>query len=170
MDQVITPKDVGLAPSLLFVCLGNICRSPAAEGVMRRVVASAGLESSVHIDSAGTGDWHIGHLPDLRMRKAAAARGYELEHRARQIQVQDFHRFGLIITMDQSNFQNVSKLAPHEGAMLKIKAFTAFCSRHQISEVPDPYYGSAQDFEHVLDILEDGCHGILHTIKQQMGA
>jgi protein-tyrosine phosphatase len=170
MGQLTFPGEVERATSLLFVCLGNICRSPAAEGVMRRVVEAAGLGRVVHIDSAGTGDWHIGHLADPRMRKAAEARGYELEHRARQIQVQDFDRFSLIVTMDQSNYQNVSKLAPHDEAVIKIKTFTSFCSHHKIGEVPDPYYGSAKDFDHVLDILEDGCQGILHTITKEIGA
>ena len=158
------PQGKGAAPSLLFVCLGNICRSPAAEGVMRSVVDNAGITDYVQIDSAGTGDWHLGHLADPRMRKAASARGYDLVHKARQIQVQDFERFSLIITMDQSNYKNVSKLAPSESAVLRIKSFTSYCTRHKISEVPDPYYGSAKDFDHVLDILEDGCQGILQAI------
>ena len=160
MTKKLSPQDTSTT-SLLFICLGNICRSPAAEAVMRKVLKDADLTARFHVDSAGTGDWHIGELADPRMRSAGTSRGYELTHRARQVSADDFQRFDLLITMDESNYRNVARLAPSADAVAKIHRFPTFCTRHQHREVPDPYHGSSADFSLVLDILEDGCQGLL---------
>ena len=147
---------------LLFVCLGNICRSPAAEGVMRHLVEQKGLEAHIECDSAGTYGGHAGELPDHRMRRAAAARGYNLTHRSRQFRTEDFDRFDAILTMDDSNYERVHRLAPSTEAARKIYRMTSFCRTHpEATHVPDPYYEGAEGFEKVLDLLEDACEGLL---------
>ncbi len=145
---------------ILFVCLGNICRSPAAEAIMRSLSVKEG-RIGIEIDSAGTYAGHTGELPDPRMRRAAAARGIEMTHRARQIREEDFELFDRIVVMDDSNYERVSRLGP--GAALgKVYRFVGFCTHHpQWSYVPDPYYEGREGFELVLDILEDGCRGLL---------
>lgn len=148
--------------SVLFVCLGNICRSPAAEGVFRKLAADAGREAEFEVDSAGTSAWHAGSLPDERMRRAAARRGYALESRARQFEPADLDRFDLILTMDEQNFHRVSALGP--SARARIARLTEYCIIHGISEVPDPYFGSEDGFESVLDILEDACAELLRRL------
>jgi protein-tyrosine phosphatase len=149
---------------LLFVCLGNICRSPAAEAVMRHLVAAAGRAGEIEVDSAGTGDWHVGELPDARMRQAGAARGYELTHRARQITAADFARFDLILTMDEANYGNVLRLAPDPDAGAKVRRFCSYLAEPTHAEVPDPYYGGDEGFALVLDLLADGCRQLLSSI------
>ena len=152
---------------ILFVCLGNICRSPAAHGVMESVVEREGLQNEVLIDSAGTYGGHAGDLPDSRMRSAASRRGYNLTHRARRITEDDFYRFDMIIVMDDMNYENVSRLAPERKYLNKVYRFTEFCRNHpQWSYVPDPYYEGHEGFELVLDLLEDGCEGLLDIIRQ----
>ena len=147
---------------ILFVCLGNICRSPAAEAVLRHAALTSGWDSELLlIDSAGTGDWHLGALPDARMRRAGSLRGLTLDHRARLFSESDFGQFDQIITMDDSNYNNVVKLAPSPEARLKVVRFVSFCQHFTLGEVPDPYHGSDADFDHVLDILADGCSCIL---------
>lgn len=151
---------------ILFVCLGNICRSPAAEGVMRHMVDCRHLNDKIECDSAGTYGGHAGELADPRMRRAAAARGYDLVHRARQFRVEDFDRFDMILTMDDANYERVSRLAPSVEAMQKIYRTTDFCRRHpDATHVPDPYYEGAEGFEKVLDLLEDACSGLLAEIS-----
>ena len=150
---------------LLFVCLGNICRSPAGEGVMRALVDQAGFADRVEIASAGTIGLHAGELPDPRMRVAAAKRGYELTSHARQIARADLDRFDLILTMDEDNRRNVLALATTDAQRAKVRRFVDFCREHTDDAVPDPYYGSADGFEHVLDLLEDGCRGVLEKVK-----
>jgi protein-tyrosine phosphatase len=157
---------------VLFVCLGNICRSPAAEGVMRRLVEREGLEAVIECDSAGTYGGHAGELPDHRMRRAASARGYDLSHhRARQFRTEDFDRFDVILTMDDSNYERVHRLAPSQEAVRKIFRMTDFCRRGpdaphpDATHVPDPYYEGAEGFEKVLDLLEDACSGLLEKIR-----
>jgi protein-tyrosine phosphatase len=156
---------------LLFVCLGNICRSPAAEGVMRRMVREEGLDGRIECDSAGTYGGHAGELPDHRMRRAAAARGYDLTHRSRQVRTGDFEDFDMILTMDDSNYERVHRLAPSVEAVRKIYRMTDFCRRGpgaphpRATHVPDPYYEGAEGFERVLDLLEDACGGLLEAIK-----
>ena len=149
---------------ILFVCLGNICRSPAAEGVFRRFVERKGLGDEFEIDSAGTYGGHSGELPDKRMRHAASMRGYDLTSRARQIKTDDFDLFDMIIVMDDSNYERVHRLAPTREAAEKIHRMTEFCTRHRADHIPDPYYEGAQGFEHVLDLLEDCCRGLLDRI------
>ena len=152
---------------LLFVCLGNICRSPAAEGVFLHLVAREGLEDRFVVDSAGTGGWHVGNPADRRMRAAAERRGIHLPSRARQIELADFTSFDRILTMDDDNFRNVRSLARELGerpGLARIEPMTSHCRVHQVSEVPDPYYGGEQGFKDVLDLLEDACGGLLETL------
>jgi protein-tyrosine phosphatase len=149
---------------VLFVCMGNICRSPAGEGVMRALVTKAGVSSRVEIASAGTIGMHAGSLPDPRMREAAARRGYELVSRARQFVAADFEAFDLILTMDDDNRRNVLALATTPELRARVRSFCDFCQQHDDEAVPDPYYGGSQGFEHVLDLLEDGCEGLLAEI------
>ena len=154
--------------SVLFCCMGNICRSPTAEGVFRRQVASAGLENRVRVDSAGT-HAHIGHAPDPRSQAAAAARGYELGNlRARQIAQQDFAAFDFILAMDESNLAQLRRAGPREHRG-KPRLFMDYSARQAGSEVPDPYYGGPDGFEQVLDMAEDGCAGLLTAIKKKLG-
>lgn len=153
---------------ILFVCLGNICRSPAAEGVMRRVIEEAGLSDQVHIDSAGTADWHTGKRADNRMRAAAQTRGMDLTSLARQVRNQDFTDFDLILVMDQNNHQNIRLFDPENLNPAKVRLFCEFCTLHTETEVPDPYYGGPEGFEKVLDLLEDGCAGVLQHITEHL--
>jgi len=153
---------------LLFVCLGNICRSPAADGVMRDVVEKAGLSDRIEIDSAGTEGWHSGKLPDQRMRQAASTRGITLDHRARQFKAADLERFDLILAMDRDNERNIRTLDRENRHTAKIRLFCDFCTDHSEREVPDPYYGGPEGFEHVLDLIEDGCEGLLREVKARL--
>lgn len=152
---------------ILFVCLGNICRSPAAEGVMRHVAGREGLGDELEVDSAGTYGGHAGELPDRRMRLAAQRRGYTLTHRARMLREADFERFDLIVVMDDMNYEAAHRLAPSRAAAAKIFRMADFCRRHtDRTYVPDPYYEGHEGFELVLDMLEDGCEGVLQYIIQ----
>ncbi len=150
---------------LLFVCMGNICRSPAAEGVMRASLQQAGLGQTVTVDSAGTLDYHAGKLPDPRMRRAASARGLTLDHRARAITAEDLRAFDLVLAMDRENLQYVKGLDRAGKFSSKIRMFCDFCTRHNLAEVPDPYLGGSADFELVLDLLEDGCAEVTRRIQ-----
>ena len=147
---------------ILFVCLGNICRSSSAEGVMNHLVSEAGLEDQFVIDSAGILSYHRGELPDSRMRAHAIRRGYELTHRSRPVQTEDFYNFDLIIGMDDRNIEDLKDRAPSPEEWKKIHRMTEFCTRFTHADhVPDPYYGGAEGFEYVLDLLEDACAGLL---------
>lgn len=150
---------------LLFICMGNICRSPAAEGVMLHQLKEAGLSDQVSVDSAGTLNYHAGNLPDPRMRQAATQRGLNLTHRARQITPEDLQKFDLILVMDQENRHEVMHLSGAKERATKIQLFCQFCTEHSEKEVPDPYYGGAQGFDLVLDLLEDGCAEIIRRLK-----
>lgn len=152
---------------ILFVCLGNICRSPAAEGIMKDIVKENGDESRWIIDSAGTGDYHIGDLPDYRMRTHAQRRGLNLTHRCRQIKEADFDDFDIIIAMDASNERNLRRVAPTPEAEDKIVQMSAWFDDKEISydHVPDPYYEGAEGFELVLDLLEEGCANIYKALS-----
>ncbi len=153
---------------LLFVCLGNICRSPAAEGIMQSIVAGEGLQDEIEVDSAGTYGGHAGERADARMRQAASKRGYDLTSRSRRMEETDFDRFDMIVVMDDSNYERVHRMAPSPEAARKIYRMTEFCRRHPGADhIPDPYYEGAQGFERVLDLLEDACGGLLEFIKDQ---
>ncbi|WP_395752016.1 low molecular weight protein-tyrosine-phosphatase [Prosthecobacter sp.] len=153
---------------LLFVCLGNICRSPAAEGVMRSLIEREGLADRVTIRSAGTGGWHVGKLPDQRMRTAAQNRGYDLSSRARQVTQNDLRDYDLVLVMDNQNMRDIRTYDLSSQFGSKIRLFCEFCSHHKDREVPDPYYGGEQGFELVLDLLEDGCRGVLAHIRSAL--
>lgn len=150
---------------ILFVCLGNICRSPAADGIMHRLVAERGLEDRIEIDSAGTYRGHRGELPDSRMRTAAAKRGYDLTHRSRPVQFSDFEEFDMLLAMDDENYETLHRAAPSPEAAQKIFRMVEFCRHHPDRHyVPDPYYEGHEGFELVLDLLEDGCEGLLERL------
>lgn len=151
--------------SVLFVCMGNICRSPTAHGVFRHKVLQAGLGEVVRVDSAGTHNYHPGSAPDERSQAHALKRGYQLgDLRARQITPIDFESHHLILTMDWDNLALVQHQCPPQHQR-KVKRFTEFCMRHQAQEVPDPYDGGAQGFEHVLDLVEDASDGLLLHVQ-----
>ena len=152
---------------VLFVCLGNICRSPAAEGVFLHLLAREGLEGAVLVDSAGTGGWHVGRPADPRMRAAAARRGIALPSRARQLEAADLQRFDHILTMDDDNLAAVQALARRQGseATARVTPMVHYCRRLTSREVPDPYYGGDDGFEQVLDLLEDACAGLLEALQ-----
>ncbi len=152
---------------ILFVCLGNICRSSTAEAVMKHLVKEAGLEREFEIDSAGILSYHRGELPDPRMRAHASRRGYILDHRSRPVCTDDFLHFDLIIGMDDRNLDDLRDRAPSPEACQKIHRMTDYCTRYTWADyVPDPYYGGAEGFEHVLDLLEDACAGLLQKLTE----
>lgn len=150
---------------LLFVCLGNICRSPAGEGIMQKMIENQGLEDNYSCDSAGTSAYHQGEPADSRMRKHAKKRGYMLTSVARQFVAEDFDNFDYILTMDQSNYRNVLAVATSDEQKNKVYSMTKFCTRHTEQSVPDPYYGGDAGFEKVLDILEDSCEEMLRKLQ-----
>lgn len=152
---------------ILFVCLGNICRSSSAEEVMRTFIKKAGLEKVIVVDSAGILSYHRGELPDNRMRIHASRRGYNLIHRSRPVCTEDFYNFDLIIGMDDRNIQDLIERAPDLETEKKIRRMTDYCRVKVADYVPDPYYGGAQGFENVLDILEDACAGLLENIMKE---
>lgn len=150
---------------ILFICLGNICRSPAAEGVMRELVHHAGRDDEFEIDSAGIGGWHVGQLPDNRMRNHGAQRGYKFDSRARQFSKNDFSHFDYILVMDHDNFRAVSAMAPTPADQVKVRMLTDYLQHHpNASVVPDPYYGGPEEFDYALDLIEDACQGLLNRL------
>ena len=152
---------------LLFVCMGNICRSPTAEAVFRARVKEAGLEQQILIDSAGTHDYHIGSQPDTRTQRAAMQRGYDMSSlRGRQVEVADFDRFDYVLAMDLANMVILKKLCP-KLQRDRLGLFLEYASRHSQREVPDPYYGGEDGFERVLDMVEDASEGLLQHIQRQ---
>ena len=151
--------------SVLFVCMGNICRSPTAHGVFRHKVKENGLDQWVNVDSAGTHNYHPGSPPDERSQAHAAKRGYDLaDLRARQIQDDDFEAYDLILVMDRGNLALVQQECP-PAHQHKVRRLTEFCLAFNSAEVPDPYYGGVKGFEHVLDLVEDACEGLMLHIK-----
>ena len=155
--------------SLLFVCLGNICRSPAAEGIMQHIVDAANLSDKFRIDSAGIGPWHVGNLPDPRMRSHGADHGYDFSTRARQICYDDFSRFDYILVMDRENYHELMSMARTEQDREKVHMMADFATHHPgHTVVPDPYYGGDRGFELVIELLEDACQGLLeHIVKSE---
>ena len=149
---------------ILFVCLGNICRSSSAEEIMRTLVKKAGLEHEIEVDSAGILSYHEGELPDSRMRMHASRRGYDLTHRSRPVKTMDFFEFDMLIGMDDRNIQDLTDRSPDLDSLKKIHRMTDFCRTKVADHVPDPYYGGAQGFENVLDILEDACESLLISL------
>lgn len=150
--------------SILFVCLGNICRSPAGENVMRKLLKDAGLGEDVVCDSAGIMGYHLGEPPDARMIAAGRGRGLPMTGIGRQVTRADLDSFDLVLAMDNANYAGLIKLA-NDGNRDKIKRFCDYCVSHRDTEVPDPYYGDAAGFEYVLDLLEDGCAQILRQVQ-----
>lgn len=149
---------------ILFVCLGNICRSPAAEIIFRKQVADSGRAEDFEIDSAGTIGHHAGSPPDSRMAESLGRHGFTVQGRARQIQSADLEDFDLIVTMDETNLSDVRQLDASGEAHSKIQPFVSFCRRHDDLRVPDPYYGGQRGFDHVIELLKDGCEGILESL------
>lgn len=152
---------------VLMVCTGNICRSPTAHGVMEKLVADAGLQQRIEVDSAGTHSYHVGEPPDSRSQQYARRRGYELSgQRARQLTTQDFDAFDLVLVMDSANEIAVRRISS-PAQQQRMKRLTDYCQRFSDTEVPDPYYGGERGFEHVLDLVEDACQNLLQSIKLQ---
>ncbi len=157
----------------MFVCLGNICRSPAAEGILRALAEEQGQDDDLYIDSAGIGAWHVGEQPDRRMRKHAAQRGYDLSSlRARQFRSDDFEKFDWIVVMDEENYQDVMRKVPSHTSsnklakVVRMKDF--FNDFKGYDHVPDPYYGGSEGFELALDMIEDGCKEMLKSLRQKV--
>ncbi|WP_109012197.1 low molecular weight protein-tyrosine-phosphatase [Nostoc commune] len=155
-----------MAYKLLFVCLGNICRSPSAENIMNHLIEQAGLSERILCDSAGTSSYHVGSPPDRRMSAAAATKlGIKLRGRARQFQKSDFQDFDFILAMDQENYENILTLDQTKQYQHKVRLMCEFCSRHTLKEVPDPYYGGQEGFNRVIDLLIDACEGLLTKVR-----
>lgn len=153
-----------LMKKVIFICMGNICRSPAAEGVMQKIVDERGLSKDFFLDSAGTIGYHEGERADARMRKAAKGRGYELTSISRPLKAKDYEEFDLLIVMDDDNYETVISRSPNKELNHKVKYMCEFCTKHNDKIVPDPYFGGEQGFEYVLDLLEDSCEGLLNKI------
>ena len=154
-----------MTPSILFVCLGNICRSPLAEGVFRDLAAREGV--AVEVDSAGTGDWHVGHPPDARAQAVAARNGLDIcSLRARQVTPEDFRRFDHIVAMDASNLANLEAMRP-EGAKTEVGRLLDYASEAGVQDVPDPYYGGREGFDETYRLVVAGAKGLLEHIKRE---
>ncbi len=158
--------------NVLFVCLGNICRSPTAQGVFREQVCRAGLAEAVHVESAGTGDWHVGQAPDERAQVAAAARDVSLvDLRARQVTAADLTRFDYVLAMDADNLAQLERLKQdNDNTTAIVDLFSRYSDRFHRSPVPDPYFGSERGFEYVLDMVEDASRGLLADIEKRLAS
>lgn len=151
---------------VLFVCMGNICRSPLAQGVFENVLRREGLEDEVFVDSAGTGSWHVGEPPDARAQRSASLRGVDLSsQRARRVTPEDCQRFDYVLTMDKENYRAVAALCRRGGAV--VRPFLDYAPGHPELEVPDPFYGGPEGFEYVLDLVEEASEGLLEEIKNK---
>ncbi|HUF75513.1 MAG TPA: low molecular weight protein-tyrosine-phosphatase [Longimicrobiales bacterium] len=151
---------------VLFVCLGNICRSPVAENVFRHLVEEAGLAEEFEIDSAGTGSWHVGESPDQRSASVARARGIELDGRARQVTAEDLSTYDHVIAMDRDNLRELQRLARGSAATARIELLRAYDPERDADDVPDPYYGGARGFENVFDIVSRSCRNLLASLSE----
>lgn len=154
--------------SVIFICMGNICRSPTAEAVFRHHAEQEGLADVLYADSAGTHDYHIGDAPDVRTQRAAEKRGYAMSGlRGRQVVADDFERFDYVLAMDAANLANLQRLRPCN-AKSHLGLFLDFAQHYSEREVPDPYFGGGEGFEQVLDLIEDAAHGLLQHIRPQL--
>ena len=155
-----------MVKKILFVCLGNICRSPAAEGIFKKKIKDRELENLFVVDSAGTGGWHVGNLADRRMREAALSRGIELTSRSRKIDHNDLYEFDHILVMDKDNLNAVKSLIKDNTYPInsKIKLILSYSKKSQLDEVPDPYYGGQNGFENVLDLLDDAIDKLIDSL------
>lgn len=154
--------------SVCFVCLGNICRSPTAEGVMRHLVREAGLENAIRVDSAGTGSWHVGESPDRRACAAGRKRGIEVSGAARQFRRADFDRFDYVVAMDSANYDDLVDLSPNAAASDKIHLLRSFDPGSPANaSVPDPYYGGAEGFDEVVELCLLACRALLERIRRE---
>ena len=151
--------------SILFVCMGNICRSPMAEGVFKKILEREHKSHEIFVDSAGTIGYHAGELADARMRRHAADRGYLLTHKSRKVCFTDFEKFDLLVAMDDANYADLCELANSPEEKNKIVRMTDYCRTFEATHIPDPYYGGETGFEHVIDLLEDACEGLYNTIS-----
>jgi len=151
---------------ILFVCMGNICRSPAGENVMNHLLGKEQLQSKVVCDSAGTKGYHIGEGPDQRMCATLATRGIPAKGTSRKFVVADYDKFDLILAMDSDNLRDILALAPNESAKQKVKLFCHYVKKYPDHDVPDPYYGGQDGFEYVVDLMLDGCQNILNDVLQ----
>ncbi len=160
-------RDTGQQISVLFVCLGNICRSPMAEGVFRQVVADAGLSHRFRIDSSGTGSWHVGRPPDIRAQQALGLRGIDISPmRARQVTRDDFKSFDLVLAMDRSNYDRLMTLAP-DVYEPNIRLFMKYAPEMGICEIPDPFFGGPEGFDYVLNLIEVASRGLLASLMKK---
>jgi protein-tyrosine phosphatase len=161
------PLSMAMNTRVLFVCMGNICRSAMAEGVFRHLVRQAGLEEVVKVDSAGTHAFHVGDAPDRRAQTTASKRGYDITTlRARRVAEKDFEAYDLILAMDWDNLGLLQQMAPKQSHH-KIQLLMRFATEHESATIPDPYYGSQQGFEQSLDLIEDACAGLLEVARRR---
>ncbi len=161
------PVSLAMNTRVLFVCMGNICRSPMAEGVFRHLVRQAGLDEVVRVASAGTHAFHLGEAPDRRAQAAASRRGYEIaDLRATRVREKDFDEFDLVLAMDWDNLSALQQMAP-KTSHHKLQLLMRFATEHETATIPDPYYGNAQGFEQTLDYIEDACNGLLELAKRR---
>lgn len=152
---------------ILFVCLGNICRSPAAEGIMKEIIRKERLTNRIEVDSAGTAGYHIGELPDPRMRSHGAQRGYKFNTLSRKFISEDFDHFDLILAMDDNNYNNIMRLSPDVESQKKVHRMVEYSQKFNHDHIPDPYYSGADGFELVLDLLEDACDGLMKDLEEK---
>lgn len=157
-----------MAYKLLFVCLGNICRSPSAENIMRHLIEEEGLADQIVCDSAGTSSYHVGSAPDRRMQSAARKKGIKLLGQSRQFTRADFHDFDLILAMDNDNYRNILSLDRKDEYGDKVKMMCDYAENFRDTEVPDPYYGGDSGFDYVIDLLLDACDGLLTEVKKEL--
>jgi protein-tyrosine phosphatase len=165
------PAPTGTPYRIGFVCLGNICRSPTAEGILRAELERRGHHERVEVDSAGTGGWHVGDAADPRMRRAASARGYELTSRARQVAAEDFERFDLVVAMDRQNLADLEEIAPPPAERrADLRLFASFLPPGAPQDVPDPYYGGPDGFDRVIDLIEEAAAAIADHLVDAGGS
>lgn len=151
---------------ILFVCLGNICRSPAAEGIMNHLIQQSNLGDAIICDSAATSNYHTDAPPDRRMTAAALDQGIVLTSRSRQVKTQDFRDFELILAMDRQNYEDLKAMNPDPAAESKIRLICDYCTQHRDQDIPDPYFGGASGFHYVIELLQDACQGLLESLTE----